>query len=259
MTENNGFQTELKDELKAEREELIKMPLLPFGTPGFLGSGYSRHIVGITKNLSIKRLYSAYMQGIFPWFEEDEGEPVIWYSPSPRFCLPLEELHVPSSLKKFLKHTPYTYTMDRDFSAVINGCRNMNRKGQNGTWIGRMIIEAYTKFHELGFAHSVEVWHEGKLAGGLYGVLIGSVFCGESMFTIESNSAKSAFVIFAKAFERCGGKLIDSQVYTENIARYGAKNISREAFLRLESNYLKTELTKNIHDGFNEILEELKI
>lgn len=206
----------------------------------------------VTRELNIQLLYSAYMQGVFPWFDEDEGEPIVWYSPDPRFCLRIENLHVPKRLDRFLKHSPYTYTMDTCFETVMEECRVMKRAGQRGTWIGNKMIKAYKEFHEEGFAHSFEVWHENKLAGGFYGVLIGSVFCGESMFTKLPDSSKSAFVLFAKAFAECGGKLIDSQIYTDNIARYGATNISRDAFLRLESEYLYRPLAHDLKERFLE-------
>lgn len=207
-------------------------------------------IVGITSEISQQRLYSAYMQGIFPWFSEDDGEPVVWYCPNPRFCIQIENLHIPKSIDKFLKKTPYTYTMDKDFSAVIHGCREVFRPDQNGTWIGQKMINAYEKFHKNGFAHSVEVWHDEKLVGGLYGILIGSVFCGESMFTLESDSAKSAFALFARAFKECGGKIIDSQVYTDNIARYGAKEILRDEFLFYEKPCLDLPLIDDLKSVF---------
>ncbi len=207
-------------------------------------------ICAITETLPLHLLYSAYLQGVFPWFDETEGEPVIWYNPDPRFCIQPEDFHVPKSIDRFLKHTPYTYTMDKCFERVMEGCRDAKREGQNGTWIGPKMIKAYCALHKAGFAHSVEVWHNGELAGGFYGELFGSVFCGESMFTKESDSAKSAFVLFARAFFACGGKLIDSQVYTDNIARYGAKNISRDAFLRLEKEYLSKPLTADIQNFF---------
>lgn len=214
-------------------------------------------VVGVTNDITQQRLFSAYIQGIFPWFNEDDGQPVLWYCPDPRFCIKMDELHIPKSIDKFLKKTPYTYTMDKDFSAVINGCRNMNRPDQDGTWIGEKIISAYEKFHKNGFAHSVEVWHDEKLVGGLYGVLIGSVFCGESMFTLESDSAKSAFAIFARAFKECGGMLIDSQVYTDNIARYGAKEIMRDEFLFLEQQCLKVPLIYDLKIAFENIVKNL--
>ncbi|MCR5761993.1 MAG: leucyl/phenylalanyl-tRNA--protein transferase [Treponema sp.] len=207
----------------------------------------------ITKDINVQLLFSAYMQGVFPWFNEDEGDPVIWYSPNPRFCMRIENLHVPRSLERFLKHNPYTYTMDTCFLRVMEECRSMKRDGQAGTWIGEKMINAYSEFHHAGYAHSFEVWHEEKLVGGFYGVLIGSVFCGESMFTKMDNSSKSAFVLFARAFAECGGKLIDSQVYTDNIARYGASNISRDAFLRLEAEYLYRPLECDLKERFLEI------
>lgn len=207
-------------------------------------------IIAVTNDIPLQLLYSAYMQGVFPWFNEDGGEPVFWHSPDPRFCLPIEKLHVPKRLERFFKHNPYSYTMDRCFTRVMEECRNMKRPGQDGTWIGDKILNAYTEFHKAGYAHSVEAWYQGELAGGFYGVLIGSVFCGESMFTKRAESSKSAFVLFARAFASCGGRLIDSQVYTDNIARYGASNISRDAFLRLESEYLYQELSGDLKKCF---------
>ncbi len=215
-------------------------------------------LVGVTNCITQQRLYSAYMQGVFPWFCEDEGEPVLWFSPNPRFCIRQGEFHTPKSVLKFLKKTPFEYTMDKDFSAVMDGCRKMKREGQDGTWIGDMMMAAYEKFHENGFAHSVEVWHDGKLAGGLYGILIGSVFCGESMFTVESDSAKSAFVIFARSFFDCGGKMIDSQVYTDNIARYGAQQMLRDEFLFYEQRLLRLPLVYDLKAVFERNVESLK-
>lgn len=211
----------------------------------------------VTEEVPLQLLYSAYMEGVFPWFNEDEGEPVVWYSPNPRFCLNMENLHVSKSIDRFLKNSPYVYTMDKDFGAVIEGCRKMAREGQDGTWIGEKIINAYTAFHSAGYAHSVEVWDDDELVGGLYGVLIGSIFFGESMFTVKPNSSKSAFVLLARAFAKCGGRLIDCQVYTDNLARYGATNISRDAFLRYESEYLYRPLTGNLLDMFEKEAREI--
>ncbi len=212
----------------------------------------------VTDVLPVQLLFSGYMQGMFPWFCENDGEPVVWYSPDPRFCLRMENLHVGRSIERFLKKTPYTYTMDRDFSAVIEECRKMNRKDQDGTWIGRKIIDSYTRLHEKGYAHSIEVWDGGELCGGFYGVLIGSVFFGESMFTLKPNSSKSAFVLFARAFEKCGGRMIDCQVYTDNMARYGASNISRTAFLRLEKEMLHENLKGDLKETFESLSESVK-
>mgnify|MGYP002624699492 CR=1 FL=1 len=231
-----------------EREAAFILPdeIIEFPKPHGRGLG----VCCVTDAIPLQLLYSAYMQGIFPWFNEDEGDPVIWCSPEPRFCLRMQDLHVPRRLERFLKHTPYRYTMDLCFSRVMEECRDMVREGQSGSWIGDKMIRSYTAFHKAGYAHSVEVWLGTELVGGFYGVLLGSVFCGESMFTKASDSAKSAFVLFARAFASCGGRLIDSQSYTDNIARYGAKNISRTAFLRLEEDFLFTPLTGDLKSTF---------
>ena len=213
-------------------------------------------LLGYTEELTPHLAFSAYLQGIFPWYDESSGDPVLWWSPDPRFVLPVNEIRFPRSAVKFLKHTPYTYTFDKAFPRVIENCARMRRAGQDGTWIGARMIDIYCALCEKGIAHSVEAWHGDELAGGLYGVLIGKVFCGESMFTLRSNAGKSAFMLFAKAFERCGGVLIDSQVYTENIARYGGRNISRTAFLRMESELLPQKLSGDLHKVFSDIAAE---
>lgn len=203
-------------------------------------------IVCATEELDEELLVSAYMQGIFPWYEEARGEPVMWWCPDPRFVLFPEELHVPKRLRRFLSHTPYTYTMDTAFERVIENCASAARPGQYGTWIGSRMREVYAELYRGGIAHSVEVRRGAALVGGFYGVLIGSVFFGESMFSLESETAKSAFALFVQAFAACGGRLIDSQVYTSHVARFGARNISRAAFLRLERRLLYEPLAHDI-------------
>ena len=193
----------------------------------------------ITGDIDQDFLYSAYLQGIFPWFNEDEGEPVVWQCPAQRFVIFPENFHVSKSIDKFLKHTPYTYTKDRAFEQVIENCAAQVRSGQNGTWIGPMIKEAYKKLHKAGIAHSYEAWLGDRLAGGFYGVDLGGVFCGESMFTIEPDSSKSAFVLFAREFFAAGGKMIDCQCETENMKRYGGVNIPREEYLQRLKAYCK--------------------
>ena len=230
--------------------------IIPFPEAGTFIKEYPG-VCLVTRNINPLLLYSAYMQGAFPWFNEDEGEPVVWHSPSPRFVLEMKNLHIPKSLKKFLKHTPFTYTMDHCFDQVINECRLQKREGQNGSWIGPKMIKVYNQFHQLGFAHSIEAWNGNVLAGGFYGVLIGRIFFGESMFTKESESSKSAFAVFAQAFARAGGKLIDSQVYTDNIARYGAENISRDAFLHMEKSLLYSELDLDLETCFYQVAESI--
>lgn len=211
-------------------------------------------IIGYSEDINLQMLYSAYKKGIFPWFEEN-SEPVLWWSPSPRFVLNIKDYHEPKSLSKFLKKTPYHYTIDKDYRSVMEQCAKMKRKDKKGTWIGQKMINAYCKLHAIGFAHSFEVWDEEEnLVGGFYGVLMGKVFCGESMFTIKANSAKSAFALFVKAFREAGGCIIDCQVYTDNLARFGAKNISRDAFLKLESDYINIPLEKNLEETFKELV-----
>lgn len=210
-------------------------------------------VVAVTDTLNLNLLYSAYLQGIFPWYNETEGEPVVWWSPDPRFVLFPQELHVPRRLKRFLRHTPYHYTMDQAFPQVIDACASVNRPDQEGTWIGPAMIETYCQLFHCGVAHSVEVWRQDQLVGGLYGVLIGQVFFGESMFSREPDTSKSAFAHFVQAFRNCGGQLIDSQVYTSNLARFGARNISRSSFLRLERDFLPQELTGNLQEEFQRI------
>lgn len=234
-------------------EQIDKERLMKFSKPDHDYACYGRQICRISDFMNVNLLYSAYMQGIFPWYSEDNGESVAWYSTDPRFVLMPEDFHCPKSLKKFLKHNPYTYTMDKCFTRVMEECRKMKRTDQDGTWIGKTMIETYTKFHKAGYAHSFEVWKDGKLCGGFYGVLIGSIFFGESMFTLEPDSSKSAFALFMEAFKNAGGIILDSQSYTENIARYGAKNISRDAFLRIEKDALYTPLKKDLKTEFLKI------
>lgn len=200
-------------------------------------------VLAVTSEINIDLVFSGYLQGVFAWYSEDDGEPVTWWSPNPRFVLRPENLHVPKSLQKFLRHTPYTYTIDTSFANVIKNCASVKRAGQDGTWIGGEMIRVYTELFDAGIAHSVETWKDGNLVGGFYGVGIGQIFFGESMFSLLPNSSKSAFVLFArKFFAECGGALIDCQVYTDNMARFGAGNISRDAFLRLEKELLPSEL-----------------
>ena len=213
-------------------------------------------IVCVGGNLSPGMLISAYLQGIFPWYTKDS--PILWWSPDPRFVLFPEELHIPKSLQKFIKKNKklllegdknaFSFSTDCAFEQVITNCSSVERKDQDGTWILQEMIDAYCDLHELGFAHSYETWQNGKLVGGFYGVEIGKVFFGESMFSLVPEASKVAFVRFVKDFIERGGKLIDSQVYTDNIARFGGKNISRLAFLKLESEYLIDERISFMQD-----------
>ncbi len=211
-------------------------------------------IIASGGNLSPGMLISAYMQGIFPWY--NEGEPPVWWSPNPRFVLLPSDLHIPKRLKRTLNNCPYKLTMNAAFFEVIKHCSMAKREGQDGTWILEDVIDGYVELHRLGFAHSFEAWKQDSdgnsiLAGGFYGVLLGQVFCGESMFSLFPDASKCAFVTFVKNFMASGGSLIDSQVYTDHLARFGAKNISRDAFLRLEKEYLFKNLNRSLHSCYN--------
>ncbi|NCO62842.1 MAG: leucyl/phenylalanyl-tRNA--protein transferase [Flavobacteriales bacterium] len=182
-------------------------------------------------DLSVERLLLAYKTGIFPWFEHDE--PILWWSPNPRFVLFPEKLKVSKSMKQILKNQDFVVTVNQDFKSVITECSKVMRLGQAGTWITENMIEAYIALHTLGYAKSVEVWQDGVLVGGFYGIdLNNGVFCGESMFAKKSNASKVAFITY---IQNTHYKLIDCQVYTKHLESLGAEDISREDFL----NFLK--------------------
>ena len=188
-------------------------------------------MLAVGGDLSVKRLLLAYQSGIFPWFNEDEV--ILWWSPDPRFVLFPNELKVSKSMKQFLRNCDYEITINRDFKSVIIECAKAKRDGQAGTWITNNMIDAYCKLHEQGVAKSIEVWRNNELVGGFYGVdLNNGVFCGESMFAKESNASKAAFITF---IQNTDYKLIDCQVYTNHLASLGAKDISRDEFMK----YLK--------------------
>jgi leucyl/phenylalanyl-tRNA--protein transferase len=180
-------------------------------------------------DLSPRRLLAAYRRGIFPWFAE--GDPILWWSPAPRMVLVPAELRITRSLAKTLRNRPYEVRFDAAFAEVMRGCA-APREGQAGTWITADMRAAYTRLHELGYAHSVETWIDGALAGGLYGVAIGRVFFGESMFSAARDASKIAFVHLVRHLEREGFGLVDCQMHTEHLASLGAKEIPREDFSR---------------------------
>lgn len=185
-------------------------------------------ILAVGGDLSIERLLEAYKNGIFPWFEEDE--PILWWSPDPRFVLFPEKLKISKSMRQVMRNSDFRITVNEDFEAVIDNCSKIKRIGQNGTWITNELKEAYIKLHELGFAKSVEVWLDNKLVGGLYGVdLNNGVFCGESMFSKVSNASKVGFISFV---QNTNYKLIDCQVYTNHLESLGAEEMPRQAFLK---------------------------
>ena len=188
-------------------------------------------------NLSPGLLLSAYSQGIFPWFNDDD--PIIWWSPDPRFILEPEDFHVSSSMKKLLKSGKYKISLDRDFLSVIQNCSTIFRPGQNGTWITPDMVEAYVELHRLGFAHSAEAWSEGRLVGGCYGVSLGKIFFGESMFSRESNASKAAFISLVWQLMDAETELIDCQVHTSHLESLGGKHIPRIRYLQKLAELIK--------------------
>jgi leucyl/phenylalanyl-tRNA--protein transferase len=176
-------------------------------------------------------LISAYKQGIFPWF--NEGEPVIWQSPDPRFVIFPQNIHVSTSMRKILNKKQFEISFDRDFKSVISACAAKYRPGQDGTWITDDMIAAYTELYRIGKAHSAESWSEGELAGGCYGIRLGRVFFGESMFADRPNASKAAFLALAESLFANGVAFIDCQVYTDHLASLGGVELRRKDFLRL--------------------------
>ena len=192
-------------------------------------------IIAVGGNLSPGMLLSAYEQGIFPWYNEDD--PVLWQSPDPRFVIFSHTLHISRSMQKILKRGDFEITFDQDFDGVIRGCGDAERPGQGGTWITGDIIDGYTELHRLGFAHSAESRQAGVLVGGCYGILLGKLFCGESMFAKVPNASKAAFLTLAQyLFFEKGISFIDCQVPTDHLRSLGGVELSRAEFLRLLRN-----------------------
>lgn len=190
-------------------------------------------IVAQGGNLSPGVLLSAYEQGIFPWYDEP---PILWFSPDPRFVLHMQEIHIPRRLARSIRKSTWRVTCDRAFEEVITRCRDIHRPRQRGTWITPEMVEGYVRLHHLGYTHSIEVWDGERLIGGLYGVAVGGIFAGESMFSDERDASKHAMVALIGLIDGWGGDLIDCQSYTDNLAAFGAREIAREVYLaELES------------------------
>jgi leucyl/phenylalanyl-tRNA--protein transferase len=188
-------------------------------------------IVAVGGDLSPERLVLAYQLGIFPWFEEEE--PILWWSPPERMVLFFEDLKISKSMRNIINRQQFKVTFNTVFREVILNCKKISRKDQTGTWITDNMVEAYCKLHELGIAKSVEVWENNALVGGLYGVDLGHVFCGESMFSKSPNASKFAFIALAKQLEMANYSLLDCQVYNDHLASLGCVEIDREDFLRV--------------------------
>ncbi|MDG1780629.1 MAG: leucyl/phenylalanyl-tRNA--protein transferase [Flavobacteriales bacterium] len=189
--------------------------------------GSEEGILAVGGDLSSDRLLLAYEMGIFPWFSPPD--PILWWSPDPRCVLQLNELKISKSMRNVLNQKKFSVTMDTSFEEVVRACQDAPRK-EDGTWITDDIITAYNALHELGVAHSVEVWEGDELAGGLYGVSLGSMFFGESMFARKSNASKVGFITLVQLLETKGFEMIDCQVYNDHLGSLGAKDITREVF-----------------------------
>lgn len=187
-------------------------------------------LLAIGGDLSRERLLLAYRSGIFPWYE---GAHILWWCPDPRFVLFPDELKVSKSMQQLLKRQAFTFTVNKAFAAVIEHCKSIKRPGQSGTWITPAVEAAYTALHKAGDAHSAEVWLDGELVGGLYGIRMGQVFFGESMFSKMSNASKFAFISYAQLLKADGVQLIDCQVHTEHLGTLGARMIDRNDFITL--------------------------
>jgi leucyl/phenylalanyl-tRNA---protein transferase len=181
-------------------------------------------------DLSPERLLLAYRNGIFPWYE---GEHILWWCPDPRFVLFPGELKINKSVKPLLARDAFEFTTNKAFARVIHACKKIKRPGQQGTWITNEVEKAYIRMHELGYAHSAEVWKNGQLAGGLYGIRLGKVFFGESMFSTVSNASRYAFIKYVEQLKTEGIELIDCQVYTEYLESMGARMIEGKEFKKL--------------------------
>ena len=202
-------------------KELFFPPVLEANSDGILAVG---------GDLTPERLLLAYKSGIFPWFEGEE--PILWWAPNPRMVLFLDELVVSKSMRNFLNRNSFKLTFNQNFREVISNCQKIKRDGQNGTWITNEMVEAYCKLNKMGIAKSVEVWQSDTLVGGLYGIDLGTIFCGESMFSKVSNASKVAFIALANQLREANYKLLDCQVYNEHLESLGCREIDRSEFMK---------------------------
>jgi leucyl/phenylalanyl-tRNA---protein transferase len=208
-------------------------------------------ILAIGGDLSVSRLLDAYSRGIFPWY--DAEQPIIWWSPDPRFVLFPDKLVVSKTMRQVIHRKLFTITFDQEFHRVITSCAQSRRRHERGTWITQDMIEAYTRLHLEGYAHSVEVWSGETLAGGLYGVSLGSIFFGESMFTLVSNASKTAIITLSRHLINRRFTLIDSQVHTDHLESLGCQEIPRSRYLSLLADGLKQP---TLRGNWGELLRE---
>jgi leucyl/phenylalanyl-tRNA--protein transferase len=187
-------------------------------------------IIAFGGDLSIERIWFAYQLGIFPWYNPDEE--ILWWCPDPRFVLFPEELKISKSMRKILDRHVFTFTENQNFREVIKSCQEISRKGQSGTWLSNELMESFIQLHEYGLAKSIEVWQDGELVGGFYGLQIGNVFCGESMFAKVSNASKAGFIHFVES-NKNKLELIDCQSHTDHLESLGARMIPKKEFLKI--------------------------
>lgn len=204
-------------------------------------------VLAIGGDLSIERLLLAYRNGIFPWFNEDE--PILWWAPPERMVVVPSIYKVSKSIRNLINQNKFKVTFNQNFSDVILGCQKIDRPGQDGTWLSDDFVESYTKLYEMGIAKSVEVWQNDELVGGLYGVDLGHIFCGESMFSKVPNASKIAFVTLIKYLNDNHYKLLDCQVHNDHLEKLGAMEISRDVFMRvLKSEEINFASSNQPHD-----------
>lgn len=184
-------------------------------------------LLALGGDVSPERLELAYQMGIFPWYDED---PILWWSPDPRFVLFPDEIRISKNLRRKMKNAEYTFSIDHDFEAVMRACQQTRRRHESGTWIQDEMIDSYTTLHERGMAHSAEIHMDGQLVAGLYGVRVGEVFCGESMFHTVTDMSKICFALYVHSLSQQGVQLIDCQVHTSHLESLGARFIPREQY-----------------------------
>ena len=205
-----------------------------------VGQAIESGLLAVGGDLSPERLLAAYREGIFPWYSD--GDPILWWAPSPRLLLYPRDFHLSRRLERQLKKDIFNFTIDTDFYAVITACARIRTEQQQPTWIDLEMIEAYCRLHELGYAHSVECWQQGALVGGLYGVSVGGIFFGESMFSRVANSSKASLAILAHHLADWGFDAIDCQMRTEHLISLGASEVSgRQFFAMLQKSILRPD------------------
>lgn len=193
---------------------------------------YDRHegVIAFGGDLSIDRVWFAYQLGIFPWYNPDEE--ILWWCPDPRFVLFPKEIKISKSMRKILNRNIFTFSENKNFREVIRNCQEISRKGQTGTWLSDELMDVFIRLHDYGLAKSIEVWQDEELVGGFYGLQIGNVFCGESMFAKVSNASKAGFIYFAEKYQN-SIELIDCQSHTDHLESLGARMIPKKEFLKI--------------------------